>query len=157
MHDYFDVQRVLSQYVRAHDRRDGHAMAALFVPEGRVTIVYNNAGELEPLGELVGRQSIVTAVAQMMKPHPKLGWSHNSTDSPIVDVVGDSATLDAQFMVFTVLGATKPDAGWPPGTSGAQGSIAPIESGTYRLKLVRNEGTWLIDTILIIQDLPLAF
>jgi SnoaL-like domain len=128
MSDELAVQQVLAHYVRAHDRRDGAAMAALFTPQGRVEIFYNNAGELEPLGELMGREAIANAVVHMMKPHPPRGWSHNATDGLLIEIDGDRATVDAQFMVFSILGAERPDAGWPKNAHGAQGTITPIES-----------------------------
>ena len=53
MSDELAVQQVLAHYVRAHDRRDGAAMAALFTPEARVTIFYNNNPDGER--ELIGR------------------------------------------------------------------------------------------------------
>ena len=157
MSDELAVQQVLAHYVRAHDRRDGAAAAALFTPRGRVEIFYNNAGELEPLGELVGREAIANAVIHMMKPHPPRGWSHNATDGLLIEVDGDRATVDAQFMVFNILGAEKPDTGWPKGVSGAQGVITPIESGYYRQLLAKVDGAWLIETLRIIHNLPMAF
>jgi hypothetical protein len=36
-------------------------MSALFTPLRHVEIFYNNGGELEPLGELVGREAIANA------------------------------------------------------------------------------------------------
>jgi hypothetical protein len=42
----------------------------MFTEDGRVEISYNNSGRLEPLGELMGRETIAAAVSQMMKPHP---------------------------------------------------------------------------------------
>jgi hypothetical protein len=157
MSDEFAAQQVLALYVRAHDRRDGAAMAALFTPEGRVEILYNNAGNPERIGGLAGRDAIANAVEYMMKPHPDRGWSHNATDGLIVDIDGDRATVDAQFMVFSILGAAKPGNGWPKGASGAQGTITPIESGSYRQNLVRVEGRWLIETLQINHNLPMAF
>ncbi|WP_397451345.1 nuclear transport factor 2 family protein [Pseudomonas sp. NA-150] len=151
------VQQVLAHYVRAHDQRDGVAMAALFTPQGRVDILYNNAGKLEPMGELVGRETIANAVAHMMKPHPARGWSHNATDGLLIDIDGDHATVDAQFMVFNIVGAARPDTGWPQGATGAQGTITPIESGYYRQSLVRVNGQWLIEALRIIHNLPMAF
>ena len=38
MFDELAVQQVLAHYVRAHDRRDAPAMAALFTPEARVQV-----------------------------------------------------------------------------------------------------------------------
>jgi uncharacterized protein (TIGR02246 family) len=71
MSDELAVQQVLARYVRAHDRRDAAGTAALFTPQGRAKIFYNNGGELEPLGELVGREAIANAVVHMMTPHPR--------------------------------------------------------------------------------------
>jgi uncharacterized protein (TIGR02246 family) len=96
------VQQVLARYVRGTDARDGAAVAAVFTEDGRVEISYNNSGKPEPLGELVGREAIAAAVSQMMKPHPWRGWSHHTTHDHIIDVNGDDATLDAQFVVFEV-------------------------------------------------------
>jgi hypothetical protein len=157
MSDELAVQQVIAHYVRAHDRRDGAAMAALFTPQGRAEIFYNNAGELEPLGELVGREAIANAVVHMMKPHPRRGWSHNATDGLLIEIDGDRATVDAQFMVFDILGAEKPDTGWPKDAHGAQGTITPIESGYYRQNLIRVNGTWLIESLRISHNLPMAF
>jgi hypothetical protein len=157
MSDELAVQQVLAHYVRAHDRRDGAAMAALFTPRARVEIFYNNAGELEPLGELVGREAIANAVVHLMKPHPPRGWSHNATDGLLVDIDGDRATVDAQFMVFSILGDAKPASGWPAGAGGAMGTITPIESGYYTQKLVRVDGQWLIESLQVRHNLPFAF
>jgi hypothetical protein len=157
MSDELAVQQVLAHYVRAHDRRDGAAMAALFTPEARVTIFYNNAGGLEPLGEIVGREAIANATVHMMKPHPPRGWSHNATDGLLIEIDGDQATVDAQFMVFIILGDAKPASGWPAGAGGAMGRITPIESGYYTQKLVRVEGQWLIESLQVRHNLPFAF
>jgi hypothetical protein len=88
MSDELAVQQVLAHYVRAHDRRDGAAMARLFTLQGRVEIFYNNAGELEPLGELTGREAIADAVVHMMKPHPPREWSHNAIDGLLIEIDG---------------------------------------------------------------------
>ena len=159
MSDELAVQQVLAHYVRAHDRRDGAAMAALYTPEARVTIFYNNNpdGKPEVLGELAGREAIAQAVSHMMKPHPPRGWSHNAIDALLIDIDEDRATVGAQFMVFSVLGDAKPAGGWPPGAAGAQGTITPIESGYYTYNLVRVDGQWLIESQQIRHNLPFAF
>src|ERR1700721_1516465 len=106
MSDELAVQQILAHYVRAHDRLDVAAMAAFFTPEARVTIFYNKNpdGEPELIGELAGREAIAQATTHMMKPHPPRGWSHNATDGLLIDITGDRATVDAQFMVFSILG-----------------------------------------------------
>ena len=93
----------------------------------------------------------------MMKPHPRRGWSHNATDGLLIDIEGDRATVDAQFMVFSILGDAKPASGWPAGAAGAMGTITPIESGYYTQKLVRVEGQWLIESLQVRHNLPMAF
>jgi hypothetical protein len=159
MSDELAVQQVLAHYVRAHDRRDGAAMGALFTPDARVTIFYNNNpdGEPELIAELAGREAIAQATRQGMKPHPPRGWSHNSTDGLLIDIDRDRATVDAQFMVFTILGDAKPANGWPAGAWGAMGTITPIESGYYTQKLVRVGGQWLIESLQVRHNLPFAF
>jgi hypothetical protein len=157
MSDELAVQQVLARYVRAHDRRD--AMAALFTPDARVTMLCNNNPDREPevIGELTGREAIAQATTHMMKPHPPRGWSHNATDGLLIDIDGDRATVDAQFMVFSILGDAKPASGWPAGATGAMGAITPIESGYYNQKLVRVGGQWLIESLQIRHNLPMAF
>jgi len=159
MSDELAVQQVLAHYVRAHDRRDGAAMGALFTPEARVTIFYNNNpdGKPELIGELAGREAIAQATTHMMKSHPPRGWSHNATDGLLINIDGDHATVDAQFMVFTILGDAKPASGWPAGAAGAMGPITPIESGYYTQNLVRVDGQWLIESLQVRHNLPFAF
>jgi hypothetical protein len=82
----------------------------------------------------------------MMNPHPPRGRSHHTTHDPIIEVHGDTAMLDAHFVVFDVVGAEKPQGGWPEGASGAQGTITPIESGYYRPILKKVDGRWIIRT-----------
>lgn len=143
--------------MRGTDTRDGAAVAAQFASNGRVEILYNNAGKLEPIGELVGQDAIASAVSNMMQPHPPLGWSHHTTHDSIIEVNGDEAQLDAQFVVFKVVGKERPADGWPAGAFGAQGAVTPIESGYYRPSLRRIDGAWKFETLRIVMDLPLAF
>ncbi len=86
----------------------------------------------QPVGELVGQEAIAAAVSQMMQPHPARGWSHHTTHDHIIEVDGDDATIDAQFVVFEVRGKERPVTGWPEGAFGAQGTVNPIEAGYYR-------------------------
>jgi hypothetical protein len=105
----------------------------------------------------VGRETIAAAVSQMMKLHPSRGWSHHTTHDHIIDVNGDGATLDAQFVVFEVRGKERPAAGFPEGAFGAQGTVQPIEAGYYRPVLRRVDGGWKITTMRITHNIPYAF
>src|ERR1700761_503780 len=151
------VQQVLARYVRGTDARDGAAVAELFTEDGRVEISYSNSGTPESLGELVGRDAITAAVSQMMKPHPAGGWSHHTTHDHIIEVDGDAATIDAQFVVFEVRGKVRLASGWPEGSFGAQGTVQPIEAGYYRPSLRRSGGEWKITTMRITLNIPMAF
>jgi hypothetical protein len=90
---------------RAHDRRDGAAMGALFTPDARVTIFYNNnpdgllqqqsrrgagadRGARRARGDRPGDDACDEAgpAARVV--------SHNATDGLLVDLDGDRATVD---------------------------------------------------------------
>lgn len=151
------VQETMARYVRATDARDGAAMARLFVPDGTVEIFAGAGSAAAHLAQLRGPEEIGRAVSAMMKPHSARGWSHHTTMDPIITVDGDSATLDAQFIVYEVAGAEEPTGGWPAGALGAQGTVRPIESGYYRPTLRKVEGRWLFAEHRIYLDLPMAF
>ena len=157
MSDWEQVREHLARYVRATDYRNGAAMAELFVPDGRVEIFYANGGSPEQIGELVGGAAIAGAVVNMMKPHPTRAWSHHTTHDHIIEITGDRATIDAQFIAFNVQGAERPAEGWPAKALGAQGVVTPIESGYYRPILRRTREVWLFETQRIFLDLPMAF
>lgn len=156
MSEEYAVQKVLAGYVRAADRRDGEAMARLFTNTGKVSFFYNAEGVSRAQGELSGRDAIACAVVNLMKPHPARGWSHHTTHDPIIEIAGDTATIDAQFIVYAVVGDEEPESGWPAGAFGAQGTIKPIESGYYRPTLRKTDGRWLIKVMRIIHDLPMV-
>ena len=148
----FAVLQVLAMYVRAADYRDGAAMAALFLLDGRLVMARNVAGRASPFATLEGREAIADAVAHLMQPHPPRGWSHHTTHDAIVVVDGERATIDAQLIVFNSLGTAEPVGGWLVGTIGLQGSVTPIESGYYRPELRCVDGRWLIETMTILLD-----
>lgn len=157
MSDERSVQQVLARYVRAADARDGAAMSALFAPAATVEIFFNDAGVPQKVAELVGAEAIGGAIAGMMAPHPPRGWSHHTTHDHIIEVDGDDASLDAQFVVFNTVGDERPADGWPAGASGAQGTITPIESGYYRPRMRRTDEGWQIVHHTIVLDQPMAF
>jgi hypothetical protein len=156
MSDVYNIQKVLARYVRAADHRDDQAMSSLFMPNGRVEI-YQGQQQPEFMGALEGAEAIGQAVSGMMLPHPPRGWSHHTTQDHIIEIDGDTATMDAQFIVYSTLGFEKPANGWPKGVFGAQGTIRPIEAGYYRSSLIRKDCKWKIAEHRIYLDLPPAF
>lgn len=151
------IQQVLAQYVRAADKQDGDMLSNLFTEDGTVEIYDFNAGNPNLLFTLNGKNEIANAISNLMKPHPKKGWSHHTTHDHIIAVNENDAEMDAQFIRFDSVGATKPENGWPSGTIGLMGSVTPTESGYYKPSLKRIEGEWKIVTHRIYHDLTFAF
>lgn len=158
MTDERAIDEVLARYVRATDRRDGAAQAALFSDDSTVEIRTRVAVDRwEPVGQpLAGPAAVRYAVENFMAPHPPGGSSHHVTANHIVDVDGDTAHLTAQFVVFSTRGAQRPADGWPADAFGAQGTVRPIESGYYETDLRRTGGRWLITRHQVLMDLPMA-
>jgi hypothetical protein len=75
-----------------------------------VEIYYNNAGVPEKIVEVNGASAIGAAIAGLMKPHPPRGWSHHTTHDHIINVDGDQADIDAQFIVFNTSATYVPTA-----------------------------------------------
>lgn len=151
------VQQVLAQYVRAADALDGETLSQLFIQNGKVEIYDLNAGNPTLLFVLNGKDQIANAISNLMKPHPPKGWSHHTTHDHIIEVEGDYAEMDAQFIRFDSVGAIRPEGGWPVGTVGLKGSVIPTESGYYKPSLKLENGTWKITTHRIYHDLTFAF
>ncbi|GII52687.1 hypothetical protein Pth03_10760 [Planotetraspora thailandica] len=158
MSDERKVQEVLARYVRATDRRDGKAQGALFTDEAVVQIyVKRGPDSYEPFGEpLVGGAGVEYAVTNFMAPHPEGGSSHHTTSDHIIEVDGDSAHMNAQFVVFEVRTTARPADGWPAGVFGAQGTVRPIESGYYDTDLRQIDGEWKIVKHDVLLDMPIA-
>jgi hypothetical protein len=144
--------------VRSTDARDGVAQGSLFTDDATVQIYTKTGpGAYEPVGEpLIGGDGVRYAVEHFMAPHPELGSSHHVTADHLIDVDGEQAHLNAQFVVFEVRGDPRPPGGWPDGAFGAQGSVRPIESGYYDTDLSRVDGEWKIVHHRVLMDLPMA-
>ncbi|SFR29940.1 SnoaL-like domain-containing protein [Lentzea waywayandensis] len=152
------IQNVLALYVRATDRRDGKGQGALFTDDAIVRILCKTGpDEYKPFGEpLIGGDAVAYAVDNFMEPHPPGGSSHHLTGDHIIDVNGDEAHLNAQFVVFQTRAAERPADGWPEGARGAQGEVKPIESGYYDTDLRKVNGKWKIVGHRVLLDMPMA-
>ncbi|MFJ4692316.1 nuclear transport factor 2 family protein [Streptomyces sp. NPDC088766] len=156
MSDEREIQEILARYVRATDRRDGKAQGALFT-EDAVVQSFSRTGpdSYEVVAPpLIGGAAVAYAVDNYMAPHPVGGSSHHMTAGHLIEVDGDRAHLNAQFVVFRVQAASRPETGWPAGAFGAQGTVQPIESGYYDTDLLRIDGEWKIVGHRIRLDMP---
>jgi hypothetical protein len=152
------VQEVLARYVRATDRRDGKSQGALFTDDATVQIFAKTGHDAyEPFGEpIIGGSGVEYAVDNFMAPHPEGGSSHHTTSDHLIEVDGDRAHMNAQFVVFEVRATSRPAGGWPEGAFGAQGTVRPIESGYYDTDLRRVDGEWKIFRHHVLMDMPMA-
>jgi hypothetical protein len=116
---------------------------ALQVREGDTVLIHGAAGGVGSLAAQIALARGATV--------------HHTTYDHLVSVDGDEASIDTQFITFDVVGASKPEDGWPAGTFGAQGTIKPIESGYYRFSFRRTGGAWLIRVLDVIHDIPFVF
>lgn len=77
-----------------------------------------------------------------MAPHPEGGSSHHVTADHLITVDGDTAHLNAQFVVFEV--RTTPER-----------TIQAVESGYYDTDLRLLDGEWKIVRHHALGDLPM--
>ncbi|MFD8307878.1 nuclear transport factor 2 family protein [Streptomyces sp. NPDC059690] len=156
MSDERKIQEVLARYVRATDQRDGKTQGALFTDDAVVqSFSRTGPGSHAPVAPpMTGGAAVEYAVDHYMAPHPVGGASHHVTADHIIEVDGDRAHMNAQFIVFRVQAAARPEGGWAEGTFGSQGTVQPIESGYYDTDLRRIDGEWKIVGHRILLDMP---
>ena len=153
-----EVQEVMARYTRSTDRRDGVTQGALFTDDAIIEILAKTPeGDYQPVGEpLIGGSAVAYAVEHYMAPHAPGGSSHHLPVDSIIEVTGNTAHFNAQFVVFKVQGSIRPDGGWPAGALGAQGTVIPIEAGYYDTDLRRIDNEWKIVHHRVLSDLPMA-
>ncbi|MFJ1975519.1 nuclear transport factor 2 family protein [Streptomyces sp. NPDC087903] len=156
MSDERKIQAVLARYVRATDQRDGKTQGALFTDDAIVqSFSKTGPGSYEPVAPpMNGGAAVEYAVENYMAPHPVGGSSHHVTADHIIEVDGDRARVNAQFIVFRIQAAARPEGGWAEGTFGSQCTVQPIESGYYDTDLRRIDGEWKIVGHRILLDMP---
>lgn len=155
MSDAREIQEVFARYVRSTDKRDGAEQGTLFTDDAVIQI-FSKIGPktYEPVGDpLIGGQAVEFAVKNYMAPHPEGGSSHHTTSDTIVNVDGDTAHYNAQFIVFEV---RSPVPGTPVTRPGAQGTVTPIESGYYDTDLRKIDGVWRIVRHHVLMDVPMV-
>ena len=147
MIDELAIRKVLAIYVRCNDTRDGVRMGTLFTTDSLTEIFVNHDGEKVKVAELQGSIGVVQAFGTLMQPHPRGGWSHHVTADHIIDVDGNHATLNAQFIMFRVRANEQTDLSKP-----GDGTIAPEESGYYDADLKKINGEWKFTHHRVILD-----
>lgn len=107
MSDERRIQEVLARYVRATDQRDGKAQGALFTDDAVVqSFARTGPGSHVPVAPpMIGGAAVEYAVDHYMAPHPEGGSSHHVTADHVLEVDGDRAHMNTQFIVFRVQAA----------------------------------------------------
>src|SRR4051794_21662758 len=100
MSDERKVQEVLARYVRTTDQRDGKSQSALYSDDAIVEIFIKTGNDsYQPIGEpIIGGSGVEYAVDNFMAPHPEGGSSHHTTSDHVIEVDGDRAHMNAQFV-----------------------------------------------------------
>ena len=156
MNDRYEIIETLARYARALEERDGDALAALFAPEGVFQVFSRYAGEeYVALDADVAGQDALRAMLKNSTMPPGHGMHYLTTDH-IVDITGDEATLQAQFVVVASTANPRPESGWPPGAELMQGKLALIMIGHYDSRLRRIGGNWVFTRHQVKHSLPMA-
>jgi hypothetical protein len=156
MSDRHEVIEVLARCVRALEERDGQAIAALFAPDG-VFELFSRYGSDDYMASgvrVVGRDNIGALVGNSAMPTGR-GMHYLTTDH-IVEIVGDEARIDAQFIAVESNADLRSEMEWTTAASIVQGTLAVAMIGRYDSRLHRSDGHWVFTTQRVKNSLPVA-
>ncbi|MFE7750472.1 nuclear transport factor 2 family protein [Streptomyces sp. NPDC057428] len=155
MSDRLEIIEVLARYVRALEERDAKAVAALFAPEGAFEIQSRSGREAYATRVTVTGPDKIQALMESGTLPATRGNQYFTTDH-IVDIDGDEARMDAQFL--TVESNVEGTAGqnWPVGSVMLQGALALSMAGHYASVLRKIDGRWALTSHRVRHNLPMA-
>jgi hypothetical protein len=156
MNDRYEIIEALARYARAIEERDGEALAALFAPEGEFQVFSRYAGEeyVALDADVVGQDALHAMLTNSAMP-PGRGMHYLTTDH-IVDIAGDEARMQAQFVVLASTANPRPENGWAPGAELMQGKLTLTMIGNYDSQLRRIGGSWVFTRHQVKHSLPMA-
>jgi hypothetical protein len=155
MSDRDEITEALSRYARALEDRNGEAVAALFAPNGTFQLFGRNGrDEYVAQTKVAGRDNIRAMIERGSLPPGH--YMHYMTGDHIVDITGDEASLQAQFVAVESSTGIQSESKWTVGASMLQGSFALTMIGRYESRLRRIEGRWLFTVHRVKHNLPLT-
>ena len=156
MGDRDEILEVLARYARALEERDGTAVAALFAPGGEFTLLgrYGRDGYVNAGVHVVGRDNIRAMIETGSMP-PGRGM-HYLTSDHIVEISGDEASMNAQFVAVESNADLHSESRWSAAAGIVQGTLALTMIGRYDSRLRRIDGRWLFTTHRVKHSLPIA-
>ena len=154
--DRVEIIEALARYARALESRDGETLATLFAPDGKVEVFsrYGSEAYESQDVDMNGRDQIRGMLANGTMP-PGRGMSYMTTDH-IVEITGDVARLQAQFLVISSVAKPRPEGGWPSGAELMQGALSLIMIGHYESLLRKSGGQWLFTRHRVKHSLPMS-
>jgi hypothetical protein len=154
-HDEFRIQQVLARYVQATDARDADAQSSLYSSDGVLeTYFRNDQGDFESSGNpIVGADELRDSVAHFRSAHPEDRPSHHVTTDHIIELDGDRAHLNAQFLAFEVHIGGGQGTSANHNVSSAPGYLHFYASGYYDMDFRLLDGHWKIVRNRVMADL----
>lgn len=154
MEDYIAIEQLLMRYAIAFNTEDADSYVDTFAPDGELQLL-RQEGEEPFAGPFKGREALRR---QWFPDHPGPGtpspefrrfsaMRHVTTNS-LIEVNGDTATVEAIFMEMVSNGANIPPGSNPP-TLWAM--------GRYMDELVKIDGQWYFQRRTVITDMNEQF
>ena len=152
--DYIAIEQLLVRYAIALNTEDADAYVNTFAPDGELRLI-RQEGEAPFAGPFTGRDALRK---QWFPGHPgpgaprpelrRFGAMRHVTTNPLIQVRGNTATVDAIFMEVVSNGPNIPPGSKPP-------TIWAM--GRYMDELVKLDGRWYFKRRTVITDLNKKF
>jgi hypothetical protein len=152
--DYIKIEQLLMRYAIAFNTEDADGYVGTFAPDGELRLI-RQEGEEPFAGPFKGHDALR---AQWFPDHPgpgtplpefrRFGAMRHVTTNPLIQVDGDTATVELIFIEVVSNGENIPPGSNPP-------TIWAM--GRYMDDLVKIDGEWYFQRRTVITDLNEAF
>ena len=152
--DYIKIEQLLMRYAIAFNTEDADGYVGTFAPDGELRLI-RQEGEEPFAGPFKGHDALR---AQWFPDHPgpgtplpefrRIGAMRHVTINPLIQVDGDTATVELIFIEVVSNGENIPPGSNPP-------TIWAM--GRYMDDLVKIDGEWYFQRRTVITDLNEAF
>ena len=153
--DEEQIRELISRYARAADTRDADAFRQIFTPDlATQNFVRQLDGALVSSNTQSGHsiEVFMGGLAKLVE-HPHDFRVHHFTHDPLIEIHGDVAYMNTQFLVT----ASTPLKVIPEGATGDMGTVTTTLTGYYDDVLRKTNGRWYISEHRVIVDFPFVF
>jgi hypothetical protein len=156
MSDRDDIVEALGRYARALENRGGKALAALCIADAQF-LVFSRYGQEDYEALDADPVSLATICGMLDNSAMPAGRGmHYLTTDHIVDITGDQAWMQAQFLVVGSTANARPETGWPSDANMMQGTLTLAMIGYYQSQLRKVDGRWLFARHEVKHSLPMV-